>query len=291
MDDNVLLNYHDNEEHFRDALTYTASTTGFSGRLIEKDYHGSVILHDLSAVLPGELLFKGGTCLGKVHTGFNRLSEDLDFAIPMPVDALRSARRTKVAVLRKHLEEIVNRLPHLSVDSPFEPMWKYKHVKMRLAYQSVLTGENEFIKVEVSMREPSILPIEQNEARTILANPLNGQPAVQPVRVNTMSLIESYSEKFRAALTREHPAIRDFYDVRHAVELGGLDPTNKVVLELVEKKLTIPDTPPVDVSQTKYEELCRQLEPQLRPVLKEDDFVEFKVEQAFEIVRNLAELL
>jgi predicted nucleotidyltransferase component of viral defense system len=35
------------------------------------------------------LVFKGGTCLAKVHAGFYRLSEYLDFTIPSPLDAMR----------------------------------------------------------------------------------------------------------------------------------------------------------------------------------------------------------
>ena len=40
----------------------------------------------------GTLTFKGGTSLNKIHAGFYRLSEDLDFSISMPVDSARSDR-------------------------------------------------------------------------------------------------------------------------------------------------------------------------------------------------------
>ena len=75
---------------FLEALNFTAAHTGFSAQLIEKDYFCTVLLQYLATT--GVLVFKGGTCLAKVHTGFYRLSEDLDFTIPLPVDANRKQR-------------------------------------------------------------------------------------------------------------------------------------------------------------------------------------------------------
>ena len=66
---------------FEAAIRLTAGETGFPPRLIEKDYFCSVLLEHLAARCD-TLIFKGGTCLAKVHAGFYRLSEDLDFVIP-----------------------------------------------------------------------------------------------------------------------------------------------------------------------------------------------------------------
>jgi predicted nucleotidyltransferase component of viral defense system len=38
-------------------------------------------------------IFKGGTCLNKIDVGFYRLSEDLDFSIPVNFAATRGERR------------------------------------------------------------------------------------------------------------------------------------------------------------------------------------------------------
>ena len=61
-----------------------------ANRVQAKDYFCTVLLQYLTAV-DGDIVFKGGMCLAKVYAGFCRLSEDLDFVISMPVDALRSA--------------------------------------------------------------------------------------------------------------------------------------------------------------------------------------------------------
>ena len=74
---------HKDAEMFREALVLTRERTGFAERLIEKDYFCTALLEYL-APTANKLVFKGGTCLAKVHANFYRLSEDLDFVIPMP---------------------------------------------------------------------------------------------------------------------------------------------------------------------------------------------------------------
>src|SRR5256885_4719580 len=85
------LEIHADTALFREALRYTAAETGFIPRLIEKDYFCTLVLKHLCAS-DTTLAFKGGTCLAKVHAGFYRLSEDLDFSISMPTESARSAR-------------------------------------------------------------------------------------------------------------------------------------------------------------------------------------------------------
>ncbi len=74
---------HEDPELFLEALNFTAATTAFAARLIEKDYFCSVLLNHIFKKLGALLVFKGGTCLAKVYAGFYRLSEDLDFMIPI----------------------------------------------------------------------------------------------------------------------------------------------------------------------------------------------------------------
>ena len=92
MAESTGLALHEDVPLFREAVNFTASKTGFNPRLIEKDYFCTVLLAYLSERGGGRLVFKGGTCMAKVHTGFYRLSEDLDFTIPLPVDANRKQR-------------------------------------------------------------------------------------------------------------------------------------------------------------------------------------------------------
>lgn len=57
--DDHILTYHENVDRFREALSFTESNTGFSARLVEKDYYCSILLHDLAPAFQQGLLFKG----------------------------------------------------------------------------------------------------------------------------------------------------------------------------------------------------------------------------------------
>jgi len=83
---------HEDLSLFREAVNFTTAETGFASRLIEKDYFCTVLLACLASEMDDKLVFKGGTCLAKVHADFYRLSEDLDFVIPVPVTSTRSQR-------------------------------------------------------------------------------------------------------------------------------------------------------------------------------------------------------
>ncbi|MCB2206646.1 hypothetical protein KQI65_18035 [bacterium] len=43
-----MLTFHEDTALFREAIRYTAASTGFGARLIEKDYYCSVLLHALA---------------------------------------------------------------------------------------------------------------------------------------------------------------------------------------------------------------------------------------------------
>ena len=90
------IHAHEDVALFREAVQFTAAESGFAARLIEKDYFCTVLLAYLSGAAGNELVFKGGTCLAKVHSELYRLSEDLDYTIPVPVDAPRTERSKRV---------------------------------------------------------------------------------------------------------------------------------------------------------------------------------------------------
>ena len=96
------------------------------------------------------------------------------------------------------------------------------------------------------------------------------------------------AEKLRAALTRKDIAIRDFFDVDHAVRNDALDPTDATLLTLLRQKLLVPGSGLVDVSPSRLGQLQQQLVPDLQPVLREHDFEQFNLERAIEIVRAVA---
>jgi len=289
--DRKLPDYHQDLALFREALSYTQSATGFSARLVEKDYFGSLVLCDLLAVTSPQWVFKGGTCLSKVYSDFYRLSEDLDFAYSVPFDAPRSQRSKMIEPVKKHLATLVRRLACFHVAVPLRGHNNSTQYLAELRYRSAVTGQDEAIKVEFSIREPILEPLEFLPARTLLADPFRQSAVVAPVTVPVLSCRETYAEKLRAALTRREPAIRDFFDLDHAVRSGRLNTSDRRLLELVRHKLAVRGNAPVDVSDAKRESLKRQVQAQLRPVLSEADFARFDLDRAFETVANIARLI
>lgn len=154
-----------------------------------------------------------------------------------------------------------------------------------------MTGQDEAIKLEFSIREPILEPMEFLPAHTLLIDPFRQSVAVAPVNVPTLSLRETYAEKFQAALTRREPAIRDFFDLDHAVRSGRLNTADTHLLELLRQKLAARGNASIDVSDAKREVLERQVQAQLRPVLRETDFAEFDLGRAFETVAIIARTL
>jgi hypothetical protein len=114
----------------------------------------------------------------------------------------------------------------------------------------------DLIKIEVGLRESVIDPAIVGAAKTLLLDPIGEVPLVEPVKVNCLSRLEASAEKFRAALSRRDVAIRDFYDLDHAVQRQGLKADAADVIDLVRKKLGVPGNEADDVSavrRTRFE--------------------------------------
>lgn len=162
------IEFHRDAELFRAALTFTAAKTGFSERLIEKDYYCSVALADICASDATEIVFKGGTCLSKVHADFFRLSEDLDFSLSTPVDATRNQRSRRLDNFKHYFEAIPERIDCLRIDQALRGFNNSFQYGARLAYRSIISGQDDFLKVEVSVREPIVERHAMLPARTML---------------------------------------------------------------------------------------------------------------------------
>jgi predicted nucleotidyltransferase component of viral defense system len=284
------MHIHDDADLFREAVNYTMASTGFLSRLIEKDYFCSLLLEHL-AEGNDALFFKGGTCLAKVHAEFYRLSEDLDFTIPTPVTASRSERSRRAAGLKTSVIAIAQRHPIFHLVQNLTGENNSAQYTAVLGYTSLVTGQEENIKIQVALREPLLRPGADVSAHTLLLDPVSDRPMVEPVRVRCISSLEAFAEKFRAALSRRDAAIRDFYDVAYAVGKMGLRPDDGDFVDLIRQKLTVPGNEPVDVSESCFILLRRQTEAQLKPVLRPKDFAEFNPNRAFLLVTEMARRL
>jgi predicted nucleotidyltransferase component of viral defense system len=282
------ITVHEDVDLFREALRFTAAQSGFTGRLIEKDYFCTVLMAYLDAAAGDDLVFKGGTCLTKVHSELYRLSEDLDYTIPVRSETSRSERSRRVQGVKAALSQVSQLLPVFRVVAPLRGANNSTQYVATVAYSSMISRKDETIKIEVSLREPLLMPIVQGRARTLLLNPVSNTALVSPVSLSNIAKTEALAEKFRAALSRRDVAIRDFYDVDYAVRKGSLMPEADELVSLVKQKLNVPGNDPVNVSDGRLAALRMQIEHQLRPVLREKDFVEFDLDRAFKIGVEMA---
>jgi len=279
--------FHKEAEIFRDALALTRERTGFAERLIEKDYFCTALLEYL-ADATNKLVFKGGTCLAKVHANFYRLSEDLDFVIPMPTDAPRAKRSKRAAAVKEAVAALPRRIPFFRLVEPLTGANNSTQYNAVIGYASLVGRQEETIKIEVALREPLLLDPLNGLAQTILLDPVSRKPLLKPLEVRCIAKMEAFAEKFRAALSRREVAVRDFFDLDYAVRRLGLQSENPELIDLVRRKLSVPGNEPVDVSANRLAALRQQVGPQLQPVLRAEDFAEFDLERAFQIVTTMA---
>ena len=284
--DPIAIRAHEDRDWFLEAVSFTAATTGFSPRLIEKDYFCTVLLQYLATA--GVLVFKGGTCLAKVHGEFYRLSEDLDFVIPMPCDANCTERKVHAAQAKKAVLELEKQVPAFHVVKALTGANRSTQYVSVIGYDSLLSRQQDGIKIEIGLREPLLTPMFDGTARTVLLDPVSGQQMIPHIALPCLSRIEAFAEKFRAALSRREVAIRDFYDIDYAVRRLDLQPQEPALIELVRQKLAVPGNEAVDVSAPRLATLRQQIEPQLKPVLRDKDFAEFDLGRAFQIVVEMA---
>lgn len=286
--DTQYLRHHQDVALFAEAVAFTSAQEGFVSALIEKDYFCSVVLAYLSRLLDAKLVFKGGTCLTKVHAGFYRLSEDLDFAISVPVDASRAERSRKIEPVKQAMHALCATMPEFREEEPLTGANSSRQYVGSLSYASPLHGQRETIKIEISLREPVVEQLGQSGAATILQNPLTGKPLIAPIRFPCIAKREALAEKFRAALTRREPAIRDYFDIDYVVQHRQLDPTDAAWLRMVKDKLAVPGNEPIDISERRLGALRDQIERFLKPVLRAAELREFELDRAFDLVVKAA---
>lgn len=284
-----LFAWHEDQALFLAALSFTAQMTTFTPRLVEKDYYCSVLLEYLTRGSP-TLVFKGGTCLAKIHADFYRLSEDLDFVISMAVDSSRADRSRKAKDLKDTVKALPERLPgfRFHIVESLTGANDSTQYNAIIGYPSMISKKEETIKVEVGLREPLFLPQEMGMAKTLLLNPGTAKSLCEPFALHCISQGEAFAEKFRAALSRREAAVRDFFDIDFAVRHLGLQPQDGGLVELVRRKLAIPGNEPVDVSPERLAQLRQQLDTELKTVLREKDFREFDLERAFTVVKDVS---
>lgn len=186
------------------------------------------------------------------------------------------------------MAELDHRLPGIRTVVPLRGANNSTQYNSVVAYTTLFGQGEETIKIEVGLREPLLLPAARGEAGTLLLDAAGSRPLIPRLPLLCLSRHEAMAEKLRAALSRREAAVRDFYDVDHAVHRLGFAAEEPAFLDLVRRKLAVPRTGGVDLTPARLATLRSQVEAGLKPVLRDADFVSFDLERAFATVSAVA---
>jgi len=273
-----------------DELRRLSAETGFSSKLLEKDYHLTRILQRISEKKIKGLVFKGGTCLNKCYLGFYRLSEDLDFVYNQDVKGKTKLQIKKILDgLRRELMGILNEL-EIKTSKELEKGWKMltskedpKIIGLEIItnYNSMIDNSVQTIKLEISFRKKLRNPTKMKAIKHEFIDALGEPILIKDVEIEVMDLTENFAEKFRALATRKNVAIRDIYDIYFILK-NKLAKVDKDIIDLIlvkinensEKKFTRKDF--IDFIKSLESKLSDLNEKEISSLLKSGENVNVK---------------
>ena len=186
----------------------------FRMEILEKDYYLTNILNNLHEHLGDKLVFKGGTLLNKIHLNYHRLSEDLDFTYLSDEELTSRAQRSRaISPIREKMPGFLALLELRSVDPKGKGYNNSTQYVFELLYPSFISGKDEKIKIEISLRQRPIDKPAYNVIQHFYKDPFTGKDLVPRNKILSLSLKEAVAEKLKAAITRKDKAIRDYYDL------------------------------------------------------------------------------
>jgi predicted nucleotidyltransferase component of viral defense system len=235
----------ENSIDLKEEIERLSAKTNFSPLLLEKDYHLTRVLHELSNRNIVNLVFKGGTCLNKCYLGFYRLSEDLDFVYNQDVkEFTRSQAKNKLDELRRIIFEVLEKLG-LETNKKLGEGWKMLTseetpkivgLEIKASYKSALDDSLQNIKIEISFRKKLFNPTKFRPIHHEFINGL-GEPFLpEDVLIESIDLVENFAEKFRALVTRRNIAARDLYDISFIIKRNKVQ-TDKELINLAISKI------------------------------------------------------
>ena len=228
-----------------DELRRLSAETGFSSKLLEKDYHLTKILQKISEKKIKDLVFKGGTCLNKCYLGFYRLSEDLDFVYNQDVKSKTKLQIKKILDgLRRELFGILNEI-EFKTSKELGKGWKMltskedpKIIGLEIitTYISMIDNSAQTIKLEISFRKKLRNPTKMKAIKHEFFDALGDPILRKDLEIEVIDLTENFAEKFRALVIRKNVAIRDIYDIYFILK-NNLVKIDKELIDLILTKI------------------------------------------------------
>ncbi len=258
-----------------------AQKHNFRLEIVEKDYYLTLVLNNVESRLSDKLVFKGGTLLNKIHLGYNRLSEDLDFTyLNKEQLTSRSKRSRAITPIREKMAEFLKFLGLKSEKPEGQGFNNSKQYVFDISYPSFISGKDENIKIEVSLRQIPIDKPVYNSIKHFYQDPFTGEDLIPANKILSLSLNEAVAEKLKAAITRRDLAVRDYYDLWYIAETN-FDFRGKTFIAIFKKKLEDDDYKGdyrhnFGLDKNAIELLYQQIETDLIPVIRMGDHFDLK---------------
>lgn len=141
-----------------------------------------------------------------------------------------------------------------------------------LFYPSFVTGKDENIKLEISLRQAPFDKPVHNLITHFYKDPFTGEDLIPRNKILSLTLKEAVAEKLKAAITRKDVAIRDYYDLWF-ISQTKFDFKDKHFFSLFKKKLEADGYKSeyahnFGLDQKSIELLYRQIGTELLPVIR-----------------------
>ena len=272
-------------ERLRQIIPVLAKNHNFREEIVEKDYYLTLILNNIDSYLSKDIVFKGGTLLNKIHLNYHRLSEDLDFTYYGKEELNSRSKRSKaIKPIRENMPGFLEHL-ELKTEKPegagFNNSTQYVFY---ISYPSFITGKDENLKIEISLRQRPIDEPVYNTVKHFYKDPFTGKDLVPASKILALSLNEAVAEKLKAAITRRDLAIRDYYDLWYIKE-AKFNFYDKKFLAIFKKKLKDEGYKGdfkhnFGLSEKAIKDLHKQIKTDLMPVIRLGEH--FNLDRVFE---------
>ncbi|GAA4365816.1 nucleotidyl transferase AbiEii/AbiGii toxin family protein [Hymenobacter saemangeumensis] len=227
------MTLHRQPDVFREAILLTATETGLSQALVEKDYWVTWVLRNLAeSPVAGEVVFKGGTSLSKAYRLIDRFSEDVDLAVLL---GGRTGAAVKALIRQVHHAAVgagtPEELPEVPGNNKLGQIRRVYHRYPRtFPHVSTVAGEDILLEI-TAFGEPHPvvqLPLSSYIADVFAARGLEAELdefGLRPFAFQVLSLGRTFAEKIMALVRASYepdPAADVSSKVRHLYDLHQL---------------------------------------------------------------------
>jgi predicted nucleotidyltransferase component of viral defense system len=200
-------------------ISKLANAEGVRQQQIEKDYIISWVLWGIynNDTLKDALIFKGGTCIKKVHVEDYRFSEDIDFTLKPAMEQTISDSEIYNAFdeVFAEIKEAAN--IDLSIPENSKEIHESDSIKFFIEYVGPLGGRGDHIKTDISRGEKLEFNVEQRK----MLNRYSDLIEEREIIIQSYSLKEIVIEKMVALMGRTIP--RDLYDFEYLTNTRGVE--------------------------------------------------------------------